>query len=427
MKKSAILPVLLTLVLCCPFKVYGQSNSNAKKPASGTYKRSAVLKVYRTSMKEKNYTKARQAVEDAIRMHADAAADPQLYRYDMDALNELIGAENRKIYLNTRPDTVGYFNYMYDLYTMGMKCDSVEQVRLQEKRALGKKAEPKLRAGVGQLMLPYMNNLLNAGKYHYQKKNYTSAFRFFDMYATSKASELLSTTKEAAAWADNNTEVAVLAVLSAYASGNNAGTMAYLPASLGDESLRAKLLEVGAKAAAELHDEEAMLGLLEQGFDAYPNVEYFLMTLVKYYNDAERYGEALQRVLRMTQLYPNTRDYWYMAGKEQMLLGQYEAALASFERCVEIKADDAESYSAIGNIYLHDAHEAYAHFNVPLSDPNYTTQKRTIDGLYKKACAAFEKARSFDEDNRDLWLSGLRETYFKLNKGRELRALEKRK
>ncbi|MDE7118358.1 MAG: tetratricopeptide repeat protein, partial [Bacteroidaceae bacterium] len=246
-------------------------------------------------------------------------------------------------------------------------------------------------------------------------------------YARAKSSEFLSTTKEAADWNDDQTEVAVLAVLSAYASGNNVATMVYLPESLGDESVRARLLEIGSKAAAELHDDAAMLALLEQGFDAYPDVNYFLMALVKYYNDTEQFDEALCKVQRMTQLYPNTRDYWYMMGKEQMLLGQYDAALASFERCVEIKADDAESYSALGNIYLHEAQEAYVHFNMPLSDPNYTTTKKAITGLYEKSCTAFEKARKFDEENRDLWLSGLRETYFKLNKGRELRALEKYK
>ena len=418
--------MLLLSMMWCPAMLYGQPGGDAKKPVA-VYKKSAVMKVYRTSMKEKNYTKARQAMEDAIRTYGEAAADPQLYRNNMDALNELIGTENRKIYLNSKPDTVGYFNYMYDLYAMGLKCDSVEQVRLQEKRAMGKKAEPKLRAGVGQMMVPYMKNLLNAGKFHYQKKNYGQAFRFFDMYATAKSSELLSTTKEASTWSDDQAEVAVLAVLSAYASGNNAGTMAYLPASLGDESVRAQLLEIGSKAAAELHDDSTMLALLEQGFDAYPDVDYFLMTLVKHYNDAGRFEEALRKVLRMTQLHPQTRDYWFMAGKEQMLLGQYEAAVTSFERCVEIKADDAESYSSLGNIYLHDAHEAYARFNVPLTDPGYAAKKKAIDGLYKKSCSAFEKARKFDEENRELWLSGLRETYFKLNKGRELRALEKYK
>lgn len=409
-----------------PAMVCGQSSGNAQKSAI-VYKKSAVMKSYRTCMKEKNYAKARQVIEGAIGTYAEAAADPQLYRYNMDALNELIGIENRKIYLKSNPDTVRYFNYMYDLYDMGLKCDSVEQVQLHERRVIGKKAEPKLRVGVGLMVLPYMKNLLNAGKFHYQKKNYAQAFRFFDMYARAKSSELLSTMKEAADWSDDKTEVAVLAVLSAYASGNNAATMTYLPASLGDESVRARLLEVGSKAASELHDDATMLTLLEQGFDAYPDVNYFLMALVKHYNDTEQFEEALHKVQRMTQLYPNARDYWYMMGKEQMLLGQYDAALASFERCVEIKADDAESYSALGNIYLHEAQEAYSHFNMPLSDPSYTTTKKAITGLYEKSCAAFEKAKKFDEENRELWLSGLRETYFKLNKGRELRALEKYK
>ncbi|MDE5739614.1 MAG: tetratricopeptide repeat protein [Bacteroidaceae bacterium] len=426
MKRYSILLMLLSVLAWSPAMVSGQPSGDTQKSAT-LYKKSAVMKSYRTCMKEKNYTKARQVIESAIVTYMEAAADPQLYRYNMDALNELIGIENRKIYLKSNPDTVRYFNYMYDLYAMGLKCDSVEQARLHERRVMGKKAEPKLRAGAGLLVLPYMKNLLNAGKFHYRKRNYAQAFRFFDMYARAKSSEFLSTTKEAADWNDDQTEVAVLAVLSAYASGNNAATMVYLPESLGDESVRARLLEIGSKAAAELHDDAAMLALLEQGFDAYPDVNYFLMALVKYYNDTEQFDEALCKVQRMTLLYPNTRDYWYMMGKELMLLGQYDAALASFERCVEIKADDAESYSALGNIYLHEAQEAYVHFNMPLSDPSYTTTKKAITGLYEKSCAAFEKARKFDEENRDLWLSGLRETYFKLNKGRELRALEKYK
>ncbi len=417
---------MLLFVAWSPVTIGGQLDGDASK-AAPVYKKSAVMKTYRTCMKEKNYAKARQVIESAIGTYAEAAADPQLYRYNMDVLNELIGIENRKIYLKSNPDTIGYFNYMYDLYAMGLKCDSVEQARLHEKRAMGKKAEPKLRAEAGGVVLPYMKNLLNAGKFHYQKKNYAQAFRFFDMYATAKSSDFLSTTKAATDWSDDRTEVAVLAVLSAYAAGNNAAVMTYLPTSMGDESVRVRLLEIGSKAAAELHDDDAMLALLEQGFEAYPDVNYFLMALVKYYNDAEQFDKALYKVQRMTQLYPNTRDYWYMMGKEQMLLGQYDAAFVSFERCVEIKADDAESYSALGNIYLHEAQEAYVHFDMPLSDPKYSTTKKAIMGLYEKSCAAFEMARKFDEDNHELWLSGLRETYFKLNKGKELRALEKYK
>jgi tetratricopeptide (TPR) repeat protein len=116
-----------------------------------------------------------------------------------------------------------------------------------------------------------------------------------------------------------------------------------------------------------------------------------------------------------------------MAGKEQMLMDKYEDALSSFQHCVNIKADDAESYSAIGNIYLRDAQEAYAQFNLPLSDPAYEEGKENIQKLYQKACDAFEQARKYDESKHDLWLPGLRETYFKLNKGKALKALERYK
>ena len=38
-----------------------------------------------------------------------------------------------------------------------------------------------------------------------------------------------------------------------------------------------------------------------------------------------------------------------------------------------------------------------------------------------------ENAKKYDENNVQLWLTGLRESYFKLNKGRELRSLDKYK
>ena len=426
MKKRSYL--LLFLMLTMPVLSYAQNTNTGKKGAE-PYKKSAILKAYRGYMKEKNYGKARKEIEDAMLKHEAAANDALFYKYKVDALNELIGAENRKIYLNSKPDTTSFFNYIYDLYVAGLKGDSVEQKSILEKRDLGKKAEPKLRYGFGAMMMPYRKNLLNAGKYYYKKRDYSNAFRFLDMYAQTKEAAVFEDKKENSTVADPDDiqEVSTLAVLSAYASSKHEGVMTYLSESLKDEELKPKLLEIGSKSAGELGDTIEMTRILEQGFTEYPEVDYFFMTLMKYYNDHEMYEAALKKALWMAELYALKRDYWFMAGKEQMLLGQYSDALISFGKCVDIKADDAESFSAIGNIYLHEAHEAYSSFNVPLSAPDYASKKAVIDNLYKQSCAAFEKARKFDENNRDLWLSGLREAYFKLNKGRELRLLEKYK
>lgn len=380
-------------------------------------------------MKDKNFVQARQVLSDAIRQHPEAAADAQLYRYELDALNELIGNENRKIYLNSKPDTISFFKYIYELYETGLQCDSVEKLALAARQAEGKKAVPKLRGGVGQTLLPYRKNLFNAGKYYYTKKSYADAFRFFEMYLKTKTSDLFYDIKGYSMLADpdDKVEASVLTTLSAYGSSNYSGVMDYLSESLKDESLRPQLLEIGTKTAAELSDTTQMVQFLEQGFEVYPDVEYFYVTLVKYYNEKGQYDSALQKVQRMTSLYPQRRDYWYMAGTEHVLLNHYDEALQSFQQCVDIKADDAEAWASIGNIYLHQAHVAYENFNLPKSNPSYTKQKNAITQLYRQACNAFEQSRKFDEVNTALWLEGLRETYFKLNRGKSLNSLEKYK
>ena len=390
------------------------------------YKRASIVKTYRTCMKEKKYTQARQVLIDAIRQHPEAAADASLYRYQCDAINELAVQENRKIYLNAQPDTARYFQYIYELYRAGLQCDSTEQNTLHRLHAEGKKAKVKYRSGVGQMLLPYRPNLLSAGKFHYAKKDYPKAYRYFDLYIQTKSSSLFLDPKGQAFLTDpdDTTPVSVLAVLSAYGSGHHQGVITYLSESLKDETHESQLLEIGSKAALALGDTATMVQCLQQGFAKHPDTEYFLASLTRYYNDRGQYTQALVALQRITQLRPTHRDYWYMMGQEQLLLQQYEEAIRTFQKCIEIQADDAASHASLGNIYLHQAHEAYAQFNLPLSHPDYARRKAAITERYAQSCKAFEQARKFDENNPALWLQGLRETYFKLNRGRELRRLE---
>lgn len=417
--------VQLITIFILLFTLFANPVHGAEKP----YKRSSVVKSYRTCMKEKNFAQARQVLTDAMREHPEAAADAQMYRYKLDALDALIGVENRKIYLNSKPDTVSFFNYMYELYVTGLQCDSVEQQAMATREAEGKKAQQKLRSGVGQTLFPYRKNLLNAGKYYYTKKSYADAFRFFDMYVQTKSADVFQDSKgnSLVADPDDEVDVSVLSVLSAYASSNYSGVTSYLTESLKDENLRPQMLEIGVKTYAALTDTTKAVQLLEQGFEAYPEVEYFYVTLVKHYNERGLYEQALQKVQRMTSLKPQQRDYWYVAGTELVLLDRYDEALQSFQQCIDIKADDAEAWASMGSIQLHQAHVAYENFNLPKSDPSYNKQKNAITQLYRQACNAFEQSRKFDEANTSLWLEGLRETYFKLNRGKALKGLEKYK
>jgi len=390
------------------------------------YRRASIVKSYRTCMKEKRFAQARQLIADAMQSHPEAAADATLYRLQMDAIGELIGSENRKIYLQQQPDTATYFAYISQLFLTGLQCDSVEQTNLLARQAAGKKATSRLRSTVAALLMPYRKNLVGAGKWHYRRGEYTQAFHYLDLYARTKEHPLFTASPTTTvADSDDLTEVAVLATLSAYAAECHNGVMRYLPQALHDTAVEAQLFEVGSKSAAILGDTTEMVRLLEDGFYTHPLHEYFFLTLTRYYNDLGRYDQALQKAQRMTQLQPLRRDYWYMVGKEQLLMQQQEEALYSFQQCVEIQADDAESFAAIGSIHLKQAHDAYAALPTANATAAYKAQKAAVNQFYQQARTAYEAARRFAENQPDLWLSGLREAYFKLNKGKELRALEK--
>lgn len=420
-----IYKILIYLTLL-PLSATAQEKSG-NKDIEDEYKKSAVAKNYRTNMKAKNYVEAKKTIDNAISRYEEAAKDTKLYIYKIEALNELVKQENRKIYLNSKPDTVSFFNNIYELYETGLKCDSIEEVVLTQKRAEGKNTKNKLRGGIRNYLLAYRTNVVGAGKFFYNKKQYVEAFKFLDMYMRTKHAPLLTDSSVATPLNDPNDRVSVstIAVLSAYASSNYRGVMTYLHESMTDDNIQSQIIEIGYKSAAELKDTTSMLLLLEKGFEKYPEVDYFFMTLMRFYNSAGEYDKALATVTKMVELYPDSRDYNFMMAKQHMMLKQYEQAVKSFTNCVKINAEDAESYSSMGNIYLMAAQDVYSGINVSVADPKYFEKKNAMREYYKKACTCFELAKKFQEDKPELWLEGLREVYFKLNKGRELRSLEK--
>lgn len=409
--------VVLLFVMIC---------ASAQEKKADTWKKSVTIKAFKTNMKEKKYSQAKNEIDGAIKKYPDAAKDAQMYVLKAEALTELITGENRKIYLNQKPDTVQYFNYMYEMYSTGLMCDSLEQASITEKVAIGKKAVAKYRPVLANKLMTYRKKILTAGKFFYKKKDYANAYKFFDMYAQTKTAGMLSdkVSRNEIDKEEDLTEVASLAVLSAYASSNSQGVLKYLSESLKDKNLEKNILEIGSKATAELGDTTEMVNLLENGFYNYPETEYYFITLVKYYNEKQLFDKALVKATRMTELFANNRDYWFVRGKEELLLEKYDEALVSFCKCVEIKADDAESFSALGNIYLHEAHVKYAQFSLPLNHPDYGRMKDEIKTAYTNAMNNFEQAKKFDESKTALWLEGLREVYFKLNKGKELKSLD---
>ena len=89
------------------------------------------------------------------------------------------------------------------------------------------------------------------------------------------------------------------------------------------------------------------------------------------------------------------------------------------------KNDDAESFSSIGMIYSEMAHELYKNTTLSVTNPGYKEFKTKLRGLYSKAKDAYESSKKYAPNVKTLWYDGLRNAYFRLNMGKELKELEK--
>lgn len=411
---------IVLIIFLSLFSLSSLAQDNNKKKEE--YKLSATLKTVRGYLKESKNSNANDEVNKAVKQHQEARSSAQLYALQAQALQNLVLDENKKMYLNQKPDTSKYFSLIYSLYESALTCDSLDQLPDAKGRV-----SIKYRDTNQQRLLQFRKNLSTAGLYFYKKKDFKKAYEFTDLYLTTKSSPLLSTSKGKTIIESEKDTVtqSSLAVFLAYAYNNYKGVAKYLPVALDDTTRLSQLLEVGAKSYYELGDTLSANFLLFRGVNQFPTNEYFYMTLLKYYNTHSDYESALKLVDSVLIHMPDNRNCWFLKAKEHEYLGQLDKAIDAMNHIVEKNNEDFEAYAAIGDMNIRRAHDAYDNFNLKVTDSNYTKGRQRINEYYRKAKDAYEKCRKHAEQNTTLWLTGLRECYYKLNLGKELKMLEK--
>lgn len=398
---------------------FAQDKKDAQK--KDEYKLSSTIKTVRGYLKDKKYSNANDAVNQAVKEHTEARSSAQLYALQSQALQNLVLEENKKMYLNQKPDTTKYLNLIYSLYESALICDSLDQIPNEKG-----KVQIKHREANQQKLLQFRKNLATADKYFYQKKDYKNAYKFADLYLDSRKAEIFNTEKgRSAVAAEDSVASSFLAVFFAYAYNNYKGVVKHLNVAMNDTARLAQLLEVGSASYYALGDTATANVLLLDGVDKYPTNEYFYLTLLKYYNSKGQYEKALELVDTVIVHLPDNRNCWFLKAKEHEYLHQYDEALDALDHVVSKNTDDFEAYSNIGSINITRAHSEYENFNLKVTDKGYAAGRKKINDLYKKAMKAYEQCRKYAEKSPELWLTGLRECYYKLNLGKELKALEK--
>ena len=401
------------------------------KAQDSGYNRKGILKEVRGYIKADNYSKVDALINSSVSKYSETKSDAELYNIWMNANYNLALAENRKIYLSTNPDTVKYMDYIYEVFADGLKCDSISRIPDSKGRV-----KRKFYKNINEKFSFFAKNLENAGKFFYAKRDYQRTCKFVEMYIMTKLWKSGVYTLECKDDSipeplldANVSRLAVLAVMSAYATEDYNTLLRLYPIAVRDTSRQALVLEFACKSYNQIGDRESYLDLLNKCFFKYPDKEYFFASLIKCYNDKGDTANALNLAREAVKLNPANRNYWFVKGTEEQICQLEDSALVSYSNAIKIKNDDAESYSCMADVYLEKAREEDKRltqlFTDSLSRDKYLEAQSRLKSLYAMACQNYESAREYSPENGNLWLEGLKECYYKLNKGRELRLLEK--
>lgn len=383
------------------------------------YNKKKVLKEVRANIKSQKYSQAEDLVRKSIEKYEEARTDAEMLHYEMNLQHNLAADENKKIFLNNKPDTTKYFNCIYNVYHYALICDSLDKLPDRKGRV-----KPRYSSNISDRLNTYRNNIKSAGKFFYKHQKYADAYKFINLYLSTRNNPYILAKLSPTQIADSM-DVYRLALYTTYNNTDYKTAVEFLPKVMTDTLGFSYHCQLGSKSLMEIGDTVSAIKYLYDGWHYDPAREYFYVNLVDYHIGQKQYDMAYEVVTKQLEIDPLNRRLWYIKGKCEQCLDSLDQALLSYHKVIYLAPEDAQAHSSMGDIYLQKARDAYKTNEFKVGTRAYTRAKRLQTDIYKQSREAYELARKYAPDNKNLWLAGLREVYYKLNMGKELKELEK--
>ncbi|MBQ7635331.1 MAG: hypothetical protein IJS89_07160 [Bacteroidaceae bacterium] len=393
----------------------------AQKPVSPR----KAYKPIRTALKAK---KPADALATIRKLAADTTynSDPRLYAFGVEAQLLLCEGFNEKLYLGQKIDTAQFFTANYDLCLFILQCDTAEQRRIAAAAdsAAPRKATPTdvYRRQHRPLLKQYYPNLSAAGRFHYRKRQFAEARKYFAMcFALPEHPLWGSDTAVTAtpAYRDN----IYLDFRAMYELKQYDEMPARTEQLLADSVLHGQVLDMLVTAANGRGDSTAYFALVEQGLREDPaRLDYFA-ALANRYTGSGNYAAAV--ALADTLLAHDPMNPYFLICRSLSLfkLGRLEESVIAAERLVAIDSTAAIGYYILGYNLVDRAEKVQ--FPRQTRSPLYQSAKQRQTELFTEARTYVERLRELAPDEPDLWAPLLYKIYLNLNLGKEFEEIER--
>ena len=326
--------------------------------------------------------------------------------------------EMEKAYLRKPYDTVQVYKSALEMCKFFIKCDELAQQPNEKGKIKNKYRKPNSSA-----IMAEHGNLINGGIYYYNQNNNKEALSYFGMYVDVAENPML---------ADQNLlktdtvlpQIAYYASLAANNVEDFASVKKYATFAKDDKEFGQTAMQLISTALKNLGDTEAWIASLKEGLNKYPQYTFFFGSLIDYYNNNNKFDEAMSFADNMIANNPDNAFFIYVKGYLFHNMKQYDNAIKYYKEAIAKDAKLAEAYSNLGLIYCIQAQEFSEKATADINDPKYNEDQETLRNFYVLAKPCYEECRKVAPERKELWLSGLQRVYYLLNMEKELQEIE---
>ncbi len=364
----------------------------------------------RSLLKENKGADALKKVE-ALEQDSVLKDDIKRLDYGVEACLKLLDAENMKIYLKQKYDTVGYFKYSYRLYDFLLESDALEGEAYNKKRHSRNQ----------KLLNAYSKNIRSAGNYFFKNKDYKQALCYFDRLVEASESRL---GKDVLKLSDKEqARVAYLSLLSMRELKDARGVLKYSEAALNDSAGRRNVRELTSLAYLTIGDTTNYEKELLQGLAEYPRTPFFYSRLSELYLKSARFDDAVALSERMIKGGDDKNiAYWMTNATAMMNLKRYAEAISAGQRALEIDETCHVMNFVVGASYCNLA--LAIKLPVSIHSVEYDLAVGKQKEYYGNALPYLEKYRAAVPDDAAAWAPLLYRVYLSLNMGRKFSEIE---
>lgn len=321
----------------------------------------------------------------------------------------IFDVQQEHMWLGMPTDTAKMYSSLVDMCSYFFKCDELEQIPNEKG-----KVKIKYRKANAETIDQCRLNIIEGGNFFYNAGDDANALKSWGMYVDLASVPMMAGFN----YAENDTlipMIAYYATVAAIRAKDYDSTIKYAEIASSSTEYAEEVAEYSASAYLAKADTTGWEKYVQQCIQRFPSNQYFFSTLINHYITHDKLDVAEQYGQEMLANNPDNATTLFVVGYIYQLLNNYDKALELMKKSVEIDPTNANTFSALGGVYIDLAQKASEKVPVDVNDPNYKKANDEYYSLVGNARTYYEKAKELAPDNRELWLRPLYSIYYALN------------